>query len=323
MQIQSAPRCFLSSSKVLPNLIGLVACLVLAKSAAAQLKSGTYDTSVGATAQEQGDNVAGGSRVVPLSATLTFDLAALQPSLTAVIHNAVLEGGSAFGSGVLGGRPQPFELTVRSQAGSLLTDGSYNFTGDYLRDVFPSGTQYFFDWKFSSTSDGPVLWNGQSYWAGGHIWVETLSAITLVSEPSTLLLILAGAGVFGICRGSSKLQRCRRDNFEIVPEDTSVRSVLCRHAPQSVPRERSFAQQHARLPPAAVLFSMTPVADGTDKVRRYSETQPIMPKAAIKHPGPVSETLVCRLDLPAEGPASVSVYVEMSFRNAWAVPLNG
>jgi hypothetical protein len=104
---------------------------------------------------------------VPLFATLTFDLSAGQPSLTAVITNAVLEGGA------------PFALTVRSSSGSQLVDGSYRLSGDYLRDIYPSGTQYLFDWRFSVAADGSVVWNGYSYWAGGHIWQVTLANITL------------------------------------------------------------------------------------------------------------------------------------------------
>jgi hypothetical protein len=133
--------------------------------------------------EERGDRVPNGSRVVPFSATLTFDLSAAQPSLTAVIPNAVLEGGD------------PFALTVGSSTGAPLRDGTYRFTGDYLRDLYPSGTQYGFDWRFSTTTDGRVVWDGITGWAGGHIWQVTISDITIVPEPGTLTLIWAGLGI--------------------------------------------------------------------------------------------------------------------------------
>lgn len=118
--------------------------------------------------EERGDRVPNGSRVVPLFATLTFDLSATEPSLTAVITNAVLEGGD------------PFALTVRSSSGAQLMDGTYRFTGDYLRDIYPLGTQYGFDWRFSTSTNGGVVWNGMTGWGGGHAWYVTSSNITLV-----------------------------------------------------------------------------------------------------------------------------------------------
>src|SRR5712671_1132930 len=93
---------------------------LLAWPARAALESGVYQTVPGATVEEYGDRVPSGSRVVPLFATLTFDLNTKQPTLTAVITNAVLEGGD------------PFALTVRSSSGARLMDGTYRFTGDYL-----------------------------------------------------------------------------------------------------------------------------------------------------------------------------------------------
>src|SRR5262245_41853456 len=100
---------------------------VVAGAALAALESGVYQTIPGATVEEIMQYT---NRVVPFSATLTFDLGASQPSLTAVIPNAVLEGGD------------PFALTVRSSSGALLADGTYRFEGDYLADINPSGTQY-------------------------------------------------------------------------------------------------------------------------------------------------------------------------------------
>jgi hypothetical protein len=136
--------------------------------AGAALDSGVYQASPGATVEERGDRVPDGSRVVPISATLTFDLSAGPPSLTAVIPNAVLEGGD------------PFALTVRSSSGVQLPGGTYRFTGDYLQDIYPSGTQYLFEWEFSTSAAGEIAWNGYTYWAGGHIWLVTISNIALL-----------------------------------------------------------------------------------------------------------------------------------------------
>ena len=55
--------------------------------------------------------------------------------------------------------------------------------GDYLRDIYPSGTQYLFDWKFSTSTNGEVVWNGLTGWAGGHAWYITISNLTLVPVP--------------------------------------------------------------------------------------------------------------------------------------------
>src|ERR1044072_1272718 len=104
----------------------------------AALTSGVYQTPRGTTVVEWGDRVPTRSRVVSLSATLTFDLTASPPAVTAMIADAVLEGGDLF------------PLTVRSETGMRLNDGTYRFDGDYLRDLYPSGTQYYFTWKFSS-----------------------------------------------------------------------------------------------------------------------------------------------------------------------------
>ena len=69
---------------------------LLAWPACAALESGTYQTIPGATVEERGDRVPNESRVVPFSAAVTFDSNAAQPGLTAVIPNAVLEGGDPF-----------------------------------------------------------------------------------------------------------------------------------------------------------------------------------------------------------------------------------
>jgi hypothetical protein len=168
MQSQIGPRSPLALRKPVAVVMGLGVHLVLAWPACAGLASGAYQTLPGATVEERGDRVPNGSRVVPISATLTFDLSASPPSLSAVMPNAVLEGGD------------PFALTVRSSSGSQLVDGSHSFMGDYLGDIYASGTQYLFDWRFSTASDGTVVWNGSIYWAGGHIWQVAVSNITLL-----------------------------------------------------------------------------------------------------------------------------------------------
>src|SRR5439155_22487294 len=102
---------------------------LLAWPACAALASGVYQTVPGATVEERGDRVPNRSRVVRLFATLAFDLSATEPSLTAVITNAVLEG------------REPFSLLVGSLTGARLTDSLDRCTGGYLRDNDPPGTQ--------------------------------------------------------------------------------------------------------------------------------------------------------------------------------------
>jgi hypothetical protein len=72
-----------------------------------------YRTVSGATAEERGDRVSGGSRIVPWSATLTFDFGATPPSLTAMIPNAVLEGEESF--------PLPFEASTATSSRTART----------------------------------------------------------------------------------------------------------------------------------------------------------------------------------------------------------
>lgn len=145
--------------------------LLLAMPAEGQLQSGHYQTLADATVTEHGDRVPSGSRVVPFSATVSLDVVSAPPGLSAFIADAVLEGGA------------PFPLTVHSSSGSLQPDGSYRFNGDYLRDVYPNGTQYLFDWTFSAGTNGKVLWSGATYWAGGHIWYVGITNLTLVPVP--------------------------------------------------------------------------------------------------------------------------------------------
>lgn len=145
----------------------LICCLALP--AQAQLQSGHYQTLPGTTVTEHGDRIPGGSRIVPFSATVALDLGQL--SLHAAIPNAVLEGGA------------PFALTVHSSSGSQQPDGSYRFGGDYLAELDPNGSQYLFDWRFAAQTNGQVLWNGTTYWAGGHIWYITVTNLALVLAP--------------------------------------------------------------------------------------------------------------------------------------------
>ena len=134
-----------------------------------------YRTIPGAVAEERGDRVPNGSRVVPLSATLTFDFSTTPPSVTAVISNAVLEGG------------EPFPLTVRSYYGYQLTNGTYRFSGDYLGDISPTGSQYGFDWEFSAPTNGRVTWNGTAGWMGGHIWCLSVPNLILLPQAQCAL----------------------------------------------------------------------------------------------------------------------------------------
>jgi hypothetical protein len=168
----------LTPSAVFSILVGL-----LAWPACAALESGVYQTPLGATVEERGDRVPNGRRVVPLFATLTFDLSSTEPSLTAVITNAVLEGGD------------PFSLTVRSSFGAQLMDGTYYFRGDYLQDIYPSGTQYGFDWRFSMSTNGGIVWNGTTAWLGGHAWYVTISNITLVAQARLSISPVSAASV--------------------------------------------------------------------------------------------------------------------------------
>ena len=155
--------------------------LALAWPCCAVLESLDYQTLPGATVEERGDRVPNESRVMPISATVTFDLSATPASLTARIPNAVLEGGD------------PFPLTVHSFSGAQLMDGTYRFSGDYMRDIYPSGTQYLFDWSFSPSVDGRIVWNGIIGWAGGHIWQVTISNLVLVPQ-ARLSTSRVGAG---------------------------------------------------------------------------------------------------------------------------------
>src|SRR5512133_1329374 len=169
VRLRSGSRPQLASPCIgLAMSIAVGAHLAFASPVGAALTSGAYQTLPGATVREWGDRVPNGSRMVPLSGTLLFDLSTGQAALTAILTNAVLEGGD------------PFALTVRSSSSSQLADGTFRFLGDYLRDIYPSGTQYLFDWRFSSSTKGDVVWNGMTGWAGGHAWYVTISNLTLL-----------------------------------------------------------------------------------------------------------------------------------------------
>ena len=60
-------------------------------------------------------------------------------------------------------------------------DGTYYFRGDYMQEIQPSGTQYGFDWRFSTSTNGGVVWNGITGWGGGHAWYVPISNITIVA----------------------------------------------------------------------------------------------------------------------------------------------
>jgi hypothetical protein len=160
----------------------VAAFLVTAAPALAALESGVYHTARGATVEEIGDRLPGNARIVPLSATLAFDLESAPPTLTAVLSNAVLEGGP------------PFALIVRSSSGTKLADGSYRFSGDYLADTHPSGTQYLFDWRFSTAADSRLVWDGDTFWSGGHIWAITIADVTITPDTTGPQLDIARDG---------------------------------------------------------------------------------------------------------------------------------
>lgn len=165
------------------------------------VEADVYRTMPEAVAQEYGDSVRSRSRVVPISATFTFDFSTTPPSLTAQIPNAVLEGGT------------PFALTVRSYYGYRLSDGGYRFLGDYLRDMYPTGSQYVFDWKFSAPTNGRVVWDGSADWGGGHIWNLSVSNLTLVPQARLTFL----------WSGTTAFQVSWRTNFsDYVLEDAST-----------------------------------------------------------------------------------------------------
>lgn len=170
--------------------------LALATSASAALQPGVYQTIMGSLAEERGDRVTNEVRIVPITATVTITLGA-QPSMTAVIQNAVLEGGA------------PFPLTVTNSYEPYnyphpTPDGGWNFRGEYI----PGSGYYFFDWTFTPASNGNVLWNGTAGFAGGHIWQLTFADVTLVPEPSGFALV--GIGLIALTLSRRHFGQTRR-----------------------------------------------------------------------------------------------------------------
>jgi subtilisin-like proprotein convertase family protein len=207
--------------------------LETAPAPAVGLASGTYQTIPGAIAVESGGQVPNGSRVVSLTATLTFDLSATPPSMTAVMDDAVLEGSD------------PFPLTVRSSLGARMADGTYRFTGDYLAEANPSIPGYFFNWTFSASSEGDVLWNGLTDWSGGHLWYVGITNVTLVSRPklgitregSQITITWPGTGYQ--LQGAASLPASSWDNVTNAVDITNTGS--------SVTLEATGAQRYFRL----------------------------------------------------------------------------
>lgn len=186
-----------------PSLQVLGRILVLVTAAAAHFlpvsntgaasQSGIYQTDPAATVKEGGDQVSSSLRIVPWSVALTLDLDS-NPSLTAVIQNAVLEGGA------------PFGLVVHSSLGTQLPDGTFRFTGDYLQELTPPVAGYGFDWTFSPAADGGLRWDGVIGWSGGHLWQVTISDLALepVPEPGSVALVASGLGLMLAFSGSRK-----------------------------------------------------------------------------------------------------------------------
>lgn len=162
----------------------------------AELSSGTYRVNQPAEMTECGDRLdaslppcAGSAiarqRILPLIADVTLQLEASPPQATATIFGAVLEG------------DPPFTLVVESSSGYRMDDGGYRFDGNYLGTI--STVQgYLFEWTFRPRDASSVLWNGQAFWTGGHIWSVAHSDIIMsyvIPEPSPwiwLLLIVPG-----------------------------------------------------------------------------------------------------------------------------------
>ena len=168
MKLQLFPLRGLGLRGLLAVALALPMQMLFTWTAGASLLSGTYTTVPNATVEERGDRVTNGVRVVSFAASVTIDLAPTEPQLSGVLSNAVLEGS------------EPFELGVQSSSGYKLPDGSPRIRGDYLAELYPEGTQYGFDWTFSTTTNGKVMWNGGIGWYGGHIWLVTITNIEIV-----------------------------------------------------------------------------------------------------------------------------------------------
>lgn len=146
--------------------VSLALALYLPLSAGGAVGSGVYQTAPGAMVLEKGDRIINGSRFVPLVAMVTLNFNSAQATLTGVISNAVLEGGA------------PFELAVTNFLAYPVTNGNYKFHGYYM-----PGSQYVFDWTFSTTTNGGVVWNGNTYCGCGHIWYIAITNLAMTSVP--------------------------------------------------------------------------------------------------------------------------------------------
>lgn len=177
-----------------------------------------YRTIPEATAVESGSYVK--KRTVPVSATLSFDFSDTPPSLVAAIPNAVLEGS------------RPFPLTVRSYNGYQLTNGTYKFVGHFDHDIYPGGSQYYFDWQFYPTNGG-LAWNGSAHWIGGHSWYLSFSNVLVVPQ-AQLSLALIGPGA---------IQATWKTNFshhilEHAPSLTDAAWSIVTNAPSTIGNRR-------------------------------------------------------------------------------------
>jgi len=154
--------------------------------AEAALEPGVYLTLPGAVVEEFGEHGPKEKRLTPVSATITLGLGTAEPSLTAWMPNAPVE--DRF-------EGAPFPLTVKDSEGARLPDGSYRFSGDYLKEIHPQGTQYLYEWTFSPLAGGRVLWNGRIFWAGGHIWDVTITNLILVPRDELIISRLDAASI--------------------------------------------------------------------------------------------------------------------------------
>jgi hypothetical protein len=191
-------------------VVAVVLHFVVASSAIAQLGPGPYQTVPGSMVEEIGDHLTNGTpymgsptirhRFVPMTATLTFDFSGLSPTVTAVIHDAVFEGGP------------PFEATVSGVG----VGNPLRFTGSYIGPP----EYYGFNWQFTPQADGSVLWNGSMGFAGGHLWQINVSDVMLVvPEPGVFSLVGVCLGVLFVFR-----MRKRAPGFRVLPADPAVRS---------------------------------------------------------------------------------------------------
>lgn len=184
---------------------------------AATLESRSYQTVPGATMEEFTEPSPGQTYTHPFSATVTFDLEADPPSLTATIYNAVLE------------RSDPFILTVQSDTFFRLANGSYRFDGPFIRN-----SQYFFSWTFSTNANGQLLWSGDAGWAGGHIWrlrvtdvaINPVAKLEIESAGSQITLSWAAADTGYILEQTAAFQPPAWTRVDTMPTMTVNRFTV-------------------------------------------------------------------------------------------------